>query len=107
MDIHATTPALMQFVQSLRQKLTVEEVIVFGSYLDGLATEESDIDVLVISSDFAALDEDNRLDILDAAAEGIVPDVHPWGFTPDELRKASRLTTVGYAREEGIRVPVA
>ena len=97
----------MQFVQSLRQKLTVEEVIVFGSYLDGLATEESDIDVLVISSDFAALDEDNRLDILDAAAEGIVPDVHPWGFTPDELRKASRLTTVGYAREEGIRVPVA
>ena len=107
MDIHATTPALMQFLQSLRQKLTVEEVIVFGSYLDGLATEESDIDVLVISSDFAALDEDNRLDILDAAAEGIVPDVHPWGFTPDELRKASRLTTVGYAREEGIRVPVA
>ena len=107
MDIHATTPALTQFLQSLRQKLTVEEVIVFGSYLDGLATEESDIDMLVISSDFAALDEDNRLDILDAAAEGIVPDVHPWGFTPDELRKASRLTTVGYAREEGIRVPVA
>ena len=107
MDINATTPALTQFVQSLLQKLSVEEIIIFGSYLDGLATEESDIDVLVISNDFARLDEDNRLDILDAAAEGIVPDVHPWGFTPDELRNASRLTTVGYAREQGVRFQMA
>ena len=103
MDINATTPALTQFVQSLRQKLTIDEVIIFGSYLEGMAHEESDIDVLVISNDFAHLDEDNRLDILDVAAEGIVPEVHPWGFTPDELKKAHRLTTLGYAREKGVR----
>jgi predicted nucleotidyltransferase len=78
-------------------------VIIFGSYLEGLATEESDIDVLVISDEFAGLNEDNRLDILDAAAEGIVPEIHPWGFTSDELKKAHRLTTLGYAREKGVR----
>jgi hypothetical protein len=81
----------------------VDQVIVFGSYLEGNATEDSDIDVLVISDDFKSLDEDQRLDLLYEAKGFIEPPIHPWGFTPEELEKASELTTLGYARTAGIR----
>jgi hypothetical protein len=103
MDLSQVKKPLNQFLQNLQPTIQVDKVIIYGSYLEGNATEDSDIDVYVISDDFKGLDEDQRLDILYAARRSIEPDVHPWGVTKEEFNKASRLTTLGYAHEAGIR----
>jgi hypothetical protein len=103
MDINQINHPLSQFVEKLPKSIKVDQVIIFGSHLEGKATEESDIDVLVISNDFQRMDEDTRLDILYDAAKEIEPEIHPWGFTAQELKKASRLTPLGYVRDAGIR----
>ena len=103
MDTRSIEEPLGQFVRVLSQAIRVNQVIVFGSYLEGTATAESDVDVIVVTDDFEHLMEDERLDILEAAAEGIEPSIHAWGFTNHELEEASALTTLGYARQAGIR----
>ena len=94
---------LNQFLQYVTKTVKVEQMIIFGSYLEGTATEDSDVDVFVISDDFKTMAFEKRLDLLDAATEGIEPKVHPWGHTTEELNKADDLTTLGYARTSGIR----
>jgi predicted nucleotidyltransferase len=103
MDLSQAEKSLDQFLHNLPKSIRVEEVIIFGSYLEGNATEDSDIDVYVVSEDFENQDEDQRLRTLYKAARFIEPEVHPWGVTNEELKKASRLTTLGYACESGIR----
>jgi uncharacterized protein len=105
MDSDRIKQPLNQFVKKISNSVKVERVIVFGSYLEGNATKDSDIDVFIISDDFKTLDEDQRLDILYDATDNIdntEPDIHPWGYTQEELERASRLTLMGYVRDNGI-----
>lgn len=53
MDIHTVTQHLDRFYQAVSRVLPVAELVVFGSYLAGRATANSDIDVVVISPAFA------------------------------------------------------
>lgn len=103
MDTRKIKKPLTEFIKKIPQSITVEEVIVFGSHSKGEATDESDIDVVVISNDFTHVSPDKRLDILYKASSFIQPDIHPWGFTKEELRKASLLTTLGQVRLTGYR----
>lgn len=93
----------MQYHKELARKIKVNQMIVFGSHLEGTARADSDVDIFIISEDFTKLDFDQRWDILFDAAEDIEPDIDAWGFTPKELAEAGKLTTLGYAREAGIR----
>lgn len=86
---------LTQFLHNIPKTIRVDELIIFGSRLEGNAQEDSDVDVLVIS--------DERLDMLYDASTRIYPEIHPWGFTQKELEKASKLKTLGYARISGYR----
>jgi uncharacterized protein len=103
MDTRAVEQVIAQYRSALAPTIRVKEIILFGSHLEGTATEDSDVDVIVISEDFATLTEDERLDILEDVAEVVAPLIHPWGFTPKEINQASKLTTLGYAREAGAR----
>jgi predicted nucleotidyltransferase len=103
MDTKTIEEPVRIFQKALSQKIRVGELILFGSFLNGKATEASDIDLIVVSDDFKRLTEDERLDILEAAAESIEPEIHPWGFTPEEIEQASELTSLGYARKAGVR----
>ncbi len=49
-----------QYADIIRQHLDVEQVILFGSYTKGTATEESDIDVAVVTD----TDYDNWYDVI-------------------------------------------
>jgi predicted nucleotidyltransferase len=103
MDIRQIQQPVKQFIRNIPPSIKVDRVLIFGSYLEGTATEESDIDVMVISDDFKTLDEEQRLDILYDVAENIEPVIHPWGFSTEELENASELTTLWYVRTSGIR----
>ncbi len=66
--------------------IKVEQVLLFGSHATGRAHEGSDIDLFVISSDWAPYNERERLEILGVAAARILEPIQARGATPDELR---------------------
>ena len=103
MDTRQINQPLKKFIKAVSQKVAVDEVIVFGSRLEGNAREDSDIDVIVVSDDFKQMTEDDRLDLLYKASAFIEPEIHPWAFTNEELNQKSELTTWGYARTSGFR----
>ena len=103
MDIRQINQPLKKFIKAVSQKVAVDEVIIFGSRLEGNAREDSDIDVIVVSNDFKQMKEDDRLDLLYKASAFIEPPIHPWAFTADELKQKSELTTWGHARTSGFR----
>jgi predicted nucleotidyltransferase len=39
------------YVTKLKEKITIDKVVLYGSYAKGLATEFSDIDLMIISSE--------------------------------------------------------
>jgi len=103
MDIKQVQKPLTQFVQNIPASIKVDQVIVFGSYLEGKARPDSDIDVVVVSENFRDIEPFDRSRMLDKAAGDINPEIQAWGFTTEELEAADELTTLGYARTSGIR----
>jgi uncharacterized protein len=102
MGIKKIRKPLSQFVQQIPKSIQVDQVYIFGSYLEGNATEDSDIDVIVVSNDFHNMDDDKRLAILSEAARNIELDIEAWGFTNQEIENADELSTLWYARTSGI-----
>src|SRR5688572_3384245 len=103
MDINQIREPLTDFFQKVSQKIAIDQAIVFGSYSTGTSTEESDIDVVVVSEDFKNLRSDKRLKILDEAAAFIRPEIVAAGFTRKELERASKFSIIGQARDWGIK----
>lgn len=107
MGIGKIKPIIDLYLKELKKNIKPEKVIVFGSYAKGGATRESDIDLVVISQDFAKLSFDKRHSLLAKAR------LHPkmlqvamdiFGYTSKEYNEASPLTTLGEVKETGITV---
>jgi predicted nucleotidyltransferase len=78
-------------------------MLIFGSYARGTATTDSDLDVVVVSEDFAGIRADKRLRILDSASRDIEPIIIAAGFTNREVQRAGKYSLVGQARTSGIK----
>lgn len=105
MGIKKVKPVIEVYLAELKKRITPEKVILFGSYAKGEAGEESDIDLVVISSDFAKYAFPDRLDILYHARRHPLTRKVPmdiFGFTPEEYETASPLTTLGEVKETGV-----
>lgn len=100
MDIDQIKPAITAYLSQLRTRIRVDGAIVYGSFVRGDVTPESDLDLLILSEDFASLDEDERLRILYRASVGFPRDLHVFGVTSEEFEKASPLTTLGIVRNQ-------
>lgn len=59
----------------------------YGSYAKGKAREDSDIDLVVISSDFENMNVRERLETLGLAAGNILEPIEALGYTPKEVLK--------------------
>jgi len=103
MDTTAIQTPLKAFLKRISSKIRVQHLIVFGSYAWGAPTNDSDLDVIVVSDDFKKIRSDKRDTLLWRAAEGITPEIQPWGFTTKELQEAGEYSTLGHARDAGIR----
>ena len=99
MDQATITPVIKKYLEKLRQRVPVEEVILFGSHSSGDSGPESDIDLIFLSSDFSKYDPDTRLRMIYRASTGLPYDFHAYGVTPEEYVSASSLTTLGAIRE--------
>lgn len=62
-----------------------EKTLLYGSQAAGMAHEGSDIDLIVISSDWANYNRRERLEILGVASARILEPVQAQGFTPSEI----------------------
>ena len=62
-----------------------ERIFLFGSHADGTAKEGSDIDLFVVSSDWARYSDRERFEILGIAAARILEPIQARGITPDEI----------------------
>jgi len=85
-----TTPHLKTIIRRFRLELEKmgihsERVFLFGSQASRTARAGSDIDLIIISTDFAPYSQRERLEILGVAAARILEPVQANGFTPQEV----------------------
>lgn len=93
------------YQKDLEKKVSIKKIILFGSYAKGKVNKDSDIDLVVLSDDFAKMNPDRRLDLLQRERRNpqtwkFAMDI--FGYTPEEYAQASSLTTLGEIKETGI-----
>lgn len=85
-----TTPELAVTIRRFRAELEkmgirCERVLLFGSRATGTAREDSDIDLFVVSPDWARYSDRERLEMLGVAAARILEPIQARGVTPEEI----------------------
>ena len=94
-----------RYIAYLQKHLSLEKAILFGSYAYGTPRQESDIDLVVLSSAFEGIPYLRRLEQLSVLAwRAGVGDIEALGHTPEEFEQASDLSLLGEIRERGIVV---
>ena len=101
MGIASIRASLNNYLDRLRKQLPLEGVYLYGSWAEDKATQESDVDLLILSSYFNKVSEEERDRLLYRLSVGIPLDLHLYGLTPEEYKSASHLTTVGTVRDSG------
>jgi len=86
-----TTPELKQIIKRYRAQLEKmgirpARILLYGSQASGTAREGSDVDLIVISSDWKKYNHRERLELLGIASARILEPVQAQGFTPSEIR---------------------
>jgi predicted nucleotidyltransferase len=95
------TQSLNKFLAAVQEQRQIEAAYVYGSQATGTATEWSDIDVAVISPDFASDLFEERLFLMQLAA--LVDDrIEPHPFKPEDFDTRSPL--VSEICRTGVRV---
>ena len=82
----------------------VEQAVLFGSHARGEARDGSDIDVLIISSDFETLNIRERLERLGIAAARLWQPIEAIACTPDEIAHVEAATLLDEILHTGVRV---
>lgn len=96
---------LDRYLASVRREVDVHKVVLYGSYAYGIPRDDSDIDLVVLSNDFAQIPKLERHQWLGWIAWQAGTDyIQPLGFTPKEFESASPLSLLGEVRERGVVV---
>ena len=72
----------------IKLNLTPQKIILYGSYRDDNPREESDIDLIVISENFAEMNLRERLEILGLAAGRVFEPIEAIGYTQEEIKNS-------------------
>jgi len=102
MDKKQIQKQLEVFSERVKEKFNPEKIILFGSYARGKANGYSDIDIIVISNKFKEMREDDRFSQLFKTCNDLYPDFHVYGFTPEEVKRASKVSTLYEAVNTGV-----
>ncbi len=99
---------LADYIPSLQKKISVEGVFLFGSAARGQMKKESDIDLIVLSKDFAKMNFLKRLVLLSKAREKSATKeaMDIVGYTPKEFAQFDKSDSVMLRKikEEGFFV---
>ena len=81
-----------KYLQLISQEITIERVILFGSYAVGKAGEYSDIDLAVVSEDFEGKRRIDNMKFLFSKAHRVDTSLEPLAFTPKQLESPDKRT---------------
>lgn len=85
-DRTAVEKIIKDFLQAVTsQGIKVDRAFLYGSHARGEANENSDIDLIVISSDFSKMPAWRRWEVLGKAVARIMEPVEPLAYTPEEV----------------------
>lgn len=99
MDKQSVLNILSRFQETLEsQGITINQLILFGSYVAGTYREGSDIDVIVVSDDFAGKNFWERIEILSSAIYEVFEPIEAVAMTGEEWEKGES-TIAAYAKE--------
>jgi predicted nucleotidyltransferase len=92
------------YLNDLTKKIKVEKAVLFGSAARGKISQNSDIDLLILSPSFTNLPDDQRFDILytarkNEATQSVPMDI--FGLTPEEYSQAGVLSIAAEIKENG------
>lgn len=89
---------IQKFKETLaKQGINTDKIILFGSHARGTADKYSDIDVVVISKDFAVMGFKQRCEVLGRAIAEIMEPIEPLAYTPEEFENLSRESVINSA----------
>lgn len=91
---------LDDYISRLQKDVAVDQVYLVGSWAKGKAAKDSDIDVLVVAKAFESMNMDKILTILYKNSGGMGLELDLLPATNNELKNASKLTTLGAIRED-------
>ncbi|MBI3799802.1 MAG: nucleotidyltransferase domain-containing protein [Deltaproteobacteria bacterium] len=97
----ATKAIVRQAIDYLRQKTQVHQAILFGSHAKGEADEWSDIDLAVISPNFARMSYREVMDLLVEVSLAVTPILEVRPYTPRDLQEARPTNFLGHILTEG------
>jgi stress-induced morphogen len=96
---------LERYLACVCREIDVHKVVLYGSYAYGIPHDDSDIDLVILSNDFAQMPKLKRHQWLGWLAWQAGTDyIQPLGFTSKELDSASPLSLLGEVRERGVVV---
>jgi len=91
------------YLAVVRQHINVRQAVLYGSYVYGTPHDDSDVDLIVLSDDFAVTPLLKRHQQLGWLAWQAGTDyIQPLGYTPKEFEQARDLSLLGEVRERGI-----
>lgn len=92
MDKSRALKIISDFAKALEaEKVRPRKIILFGPYSTGTQREGSDIELVVISDDFAGKDYWERIDLLSAATVRVFAPIEAIAMTPQEWKSGDSL----------------
>jgi len=99
MDKRAVLEIISRFEAELSDiGVRSEKIVLYGSYAKGTQREGSDIDLVVVSEDFAGKDHWERIKLLSAAIYRLWEPIEAIAMTPEEWEQGDSLIAQ-FARE--------
>jgi predicted nucleotidyltransferase len=99
------TGRIAHYLAFVGQYVRIERAFLYGSYAYGVPRSRSDVDMVVLSPDFAWMDRRRCQEQLAIWAwQAGVGDIEALGLTPEEFETASDLSLLGEVRERGMVV---
>ena len=96
-----TEELIRRTLEYLRQRIQVEQAVLFGSHARGGADEWSDVDLAIISPDFARMPHTRLMDLLVDVSLAVDPSVEIRAYTPQDLQEARPSNFLGHILAEG------
>lgn len=75
---------IIKYIQELSKDITIDKVIIFGSYAKNSYNEDSDIDIAIFSKDFKDSSKIEDMSFLLIKTSGLGIDLQPQPFTLED-----------------------